>query len=248
MFENVVESKRQIESPPNIDIIRKIDFENLKDYVKVWKLDKEINRLKREIDDLRTPKIFPKTLAEIKREVEDIYYQYLVREETNLTEMIRRRQLGENIPHLIRPDEILEQIQKLVSLKNLAKQIYLITTVKTGIEGYDESHRESEIKMHQKEISKLENEKGIYFPKGQAGWFTETGREIDRWRSLVVYFGNPIDINGRYLNPAAEDDKQWLEAYIGLELEEVPRHKLFRPLAIDGKEYIYHPGYGFPGL
>lgn len=244
MFKNVVSSGSLIEVVPGERNLP-VDLALFKEFAEIDILEREIRESRKEINFINSLKENPKTTAEIRKEFKECLERYVVKAEEHLKSVIRGRQTGETSPFFVRIDDVVEALQKVIDLKNLSKKDYLIET--TEIKGISREDRESRIKTHREKIESLNKKKEKYFPKQQREWYERVGKQVANWKDYAKYFGNPVDINGVYLDKKNPEHKKWLEIYHLLELEKIPRYKLLVPMTINGKEFEYHPGHKFDG-
>ncbi|NVM56009.1 MAG: hypothetical protein HWN66_20090 [Candidatus Helarchaeota archaeon] len=244
MFKNVVSSGSLIEVVPGERNLP-VDLALFREFAEIDILEREIRESYKEIDFTNSLKENPKTVATVKRELEECLKNYIAKAEADLKVMIVSRQIGATSPFIVRADDIANILRELVAWKSLSKQIYLVES--TDVKGFTEEVRQARIKECREKIEKLNKKKEKYFPKQQREWYEKIGKQVANWKDYAKYFGFPVNINGVYLNGKNPAHKVWLEIYNMLEMEKIPRYKLLVPMTINGKEFIYHPGHKYDG-
>lgn len=224
--------KRISETPVFVEIPNP-NINKLSDYVeKIMPLDKEILEIKKERESWLSS---TKTVEEIKKGCEDCLKIYISKAESKLAEEIRKNQERKAGA---RSDDVVNALKELMAWKNLLNHLDEIP--KTEVVGVTEGLRTAKVSECNDKIQKLQKKRKSYLPYGDSNLFIKEAQYVERWKSMCIFFGEPVEVSGRNIL----HNERMLAIFRKLGLDKLSRPKLYRPFVDEnGKEHDLHPGY-----
>lgn len=213
-----------------------VNIEKLQVYMKWRRLQKEIDNLEKERNQYLTA---PKSVAEIKKEIENCLKNYIAVTEGDLNSQIRLLQ-----ERKARVDEAVEYLIRIHNLKSVKREIEAIKTSDYS-KGLPVVEREANIKGLADKIEKLRKAQKDLLPFGETVVIDEMSKYVALWQQTAPRFFQKCDAGGRYLNPNNEQDKALIKIYDELKLGDLPKLKLYKPMYLADREFSIPPAYGY---